>query len=45
MKLQVIRKIMQRQDIKEILIVLLLAAIAVSISEGAEYYFYEHLAP
>ncbi len=44
MRLQVIRKIMQRQDIKEILIVLLLAAIAVGISEGAEYYFYEHLA-
>jgi len=45
MRLQVIRKIMQRQDIKEILIVLLLAAIAVSISEGAEYYFYEYLIP
>ena len=35
---------LQRQDIKEMLIVLLLAAIAVSISAGAEYYFYEHLA-
>ena len=43
MKLQVIRKIMQRQDIKEILIVLLLAAIAVSISAGAEYVFYKYI--
>jgi len=34
---------LKRQDIKEILIVLLLAAIAVGISEGAKYYFYEHM--
>ena len=34
---------LKRQDIKEILIVLLLAAIAVGISEGAKYYFYEHI--
>ena len=31
-------------DIKDILLVLLLAAIAVGISAGAEYLFYEHLA-
>jgi hypothetical protein len=30
-------------DIKDILLVLLLAAIAVGISEGAEYLFYEYL--
>ena len=30
-------------DIKEILLVLLLAAIAVSISAGAEYYFNEYI--
>jgi len=34
---------LQRQDIKEMLIVLLLAAIAVSISAGAEYYFNEYM--
>ena len=34
---------LKRQDIKEILIVLLLAAIAVGISAGAEYVFYKYI--